>query len=279
MPELPEVETVKNELLPHVIGRSISHITLLWEGILRQPSPIEFHNRTAGQRVVGLSRRGKYLVFSLQSGDFLILHLKMSGSLIMAGDTPPLKYTRAMIHLDNEHNILFLDPRKFGTMQLVGESGQVLGELGPEPLEPGFTVEQLVKRLGRRQAPIKAVLLDQSLIAGVGNMYADEALFLAGIHPLTPAGSLSLAEVRQLYNGIRQVLQEAIIKKGASISNYLRPGGQPGTAQISFKVAHRGGQSCPTCGSSIERIPIRNRGSYFCPHCQPNRISAGQIGN
>ena len=278
MPELPEVETVKNELLPHVIGSSISHITLLWEGILRQPSPAEFHRHTAGQRVAGLYRRGKYLVFSLQSGDFLILHLKMSGSLIMGGDSPPPKYTRAIIRLDNGRNILFLDPRKFGTMQLVEDSVKVLDKLGPEPLESGFTAEYLVKRLGKRHAPIKAVLLDQKLIAGMGNMYADEALFLAGIHPLTPADRLSPAEVRRLYDAIRQVLKEAIAKKGASVSNYLRPGGQPGTAQTSFKVAHRSGQPCPTCGAAIERIPIRNRGSYFCPVCQTNRISAGQIG-
>ena len=269
MPELPEVETVKNELLSHVVGRSISQVTLLWEGMLRQPAAAEFHHRIAGKKITGLSRRGKYLIFSLQNGASLIVHLKMSGSLLIGRGSPPPRHTRAIIHLNNGTSVFFRDPRKFGTIQLVEEKADILGRLGPEPLAPGFTPEKLAERLSRRQAPIKAVLIDQSFVAGIGNMYADEALFSARINPLRPAGNLSPAEVRRLHNAIQQVLRSAIGYRGASVSTYLRPSGEPGTAHFHFQVAHQGGRPCPACGTAIQRIPIRSRGSYYCPRCQP----------
>ena len=270
MPELPEVETIKSELLPYVTGHKISSVTLLWERMLRQPSPEEFYSRIPGQKITGLTRRGKYLIFNLEGGEQLLVHLKMSGSLLVSKDSAPLpKYTRAIINLDNGIRIFFRDPRKLGTMQLVEGKNNILDKLGPEPLEPGFTPELLSKRLGKRKAPIKAVLTDQNLVAGVGNMYADEALFLARIHPLRPASSLSWEETRQLHHAIQQVLWTAIGDKGASVSTYLRPGGEIGSAQSQFQVAHRGGKPCPVCGTPIERIPIRHRGSYFCPRCQP----------
>jgi formamidopyrimidine-DNA glycosylase len=171
--------------------------------------------------------------------------------------------------LDNGTSILFRDPRKFGTMQLVRDTSSILGKLGPEPLESDFTLQSLAKRLSRRKAPIKAVLIDQSFIAGIGNMYADEALFAAGIFPLRPANSLSREEIRRLHQAIRQVLWSAIGNKGASVRSYFRPSGETGTAHFHFRVAHRGGKSCPVCDTPIERIPIRHRGSYFCPWCQP----------
>ncbi len=273
MPELPEVETVRNELEPHVVGRSISGVTLFWEGMLRQPSPAEFYSRISRQEITGLSRRGKYLIFSLSSGDLLVIHLKMSGSLIVGKDSSePPKYSRAIIRLDNGTSIFFSDPRKFGTMQLVKDKTSVLGKLGPEPLEADFTPEVLARRLSKRKAPIKAVLLDQGFIAGIGNMYADEALFFAGIHPLRPANSLSQDEVARLHSAIQQVLSSAITNKGASIVNYLRPGGEQGTAQFQFKVAHGRGKNCPNCGTLLKRIVVRNRGTYFCPKCQPEKV-------
>ena len=268
MPELPEVETVKNELLPYVIGRSISGVTLFWEGMLRKATTAEFYSRILGRQITGVTRRGKYLIFSLSGGDSLIVHLKMSGSLLIGKDLPP-RYTRAVIHLDNGTNIFFRDPRKFGTMQLVKDKGSILGKLGPEPLEPDFTPRLLAGRLSERKAPIKSVLIDQGFIAGVGNMYADEALFAAGIFPLRPANSLSPEEIRRLYQTIQGVLKAAIGNKGASVNTYFRPGGETGTAHFQFRVAHRGGKPCPVCGTAIERIPIRHRGSYFCPRCQP----------
>jgi formamidopyrimidine-DNA glycosylase len=272
VPELPEVETIKNELSPYVVGRSISGVTLFWEGMLRQPSPKEFYSRISRQEITGLSRRGKYLIFSLSSGDLLVIHLKMSGSLLIGKDSSePPKYTRAIIRLDNGTRIFFSDPRKFGKIQLVKDRASVFGKLGPEPLEADFTPEVLTQRLSKRKAPIKAVLLDQSFVAGIGNMYADEALFSAGIHPLRPASSLSPDEVERLHSAIQQVLRSGIGSKGASIANYLRPDGTPGTAQFQFKVAHGRGKNCPNCGTPLKRIVVRNRGTYFCPKCQPEK--------
>ena len=270
MPELPEVETVKNELLPHIVGHRITGITLFWEGIVRQPSVEEFCSRLIGQRLTGLARRGKYLLFSLSSGESLIIHLKMSGSLLLkplSGD--PDRYIRAILHLGEDTGLYFRDPRKLGTMQLVKDDSSITSKLGPEPLEPSFTPQVLAQRLAKREAPIKAILLDQHFIAGVGNMYADEALFAAKIHPLRSGESLSPEEIERLYHAIHQVLWSAIGNKGASTNTYFRPSGERGTAHFEFKVAHCRGKTCPDCGTPIERIPIRNRGSYFCPKCQP----------
>ncbi len=271
MPELPEVETIKNELLPYVVGRSVSGVTLFWEGMLQKTMPAEFRSRICGQRITGLSRRGKYLIFSLDSGDLLIIHLRMTGALLTGGDEPAPDYTRAIIHLDDGSCIFFRDPRKFGKMRLVKGDDAVFSRMGPEPLEPDFTPRVLAGLLAKRKAPLKAVLLDQGFIAGIGNMYADEALFSARIHPLRPANSLSRGESRRLHRAIQQVLRAAIANKGASIRSYFRPGGELGSAHVQFRVAHRGGKPCPVCGTPIQRIPIRNRGSYFCPGCQPEK--------
>jgi formamidopyrimidine-DNA glycosylase len=270
MPELPEVETVKNELTPYIVGHSITGVTFLWEGVLKKPSAADFRSRLIGQKISGLSRRGKYLIIHLTGDDLLIIHLKMSGSLLVSRDcAEPPKYTRAIIHLDKNTNIFFRDPRKFGAMWLVKDSGSVTGKLGPEPLEADFTPQVLAQRLRNRKAPIKALLCDQSVIAGVGNMYADEALYAARIHPLRLGGSLSPDEIERLHHAIQQVLRAAIGKKGASVVNYYRPGGETGTAHFEFKVAHGQGKTCTVCGSTIQRITVRNRGTYFCPRCQP----------
>jgi len=271
MPELPEVETTKNELLPHIVGHRITGITLLWDGIVRQPSIEEFCSRLIGQRITELVRRGKYLILGLTSNEVLIIHLKMTGSLLLKpASAEPDKYTRAILHLDKETRLHFRDPRKLGVMWLVEDKNAIVGKLGPEPLEDGFTPQVLSQRLNKRTAPIKALLCDQTFIAGIGNMYADEALFAARIHPLRLGKSLSQDEVERLHSAIRQVLWSAIGYKGASVDTYLRPGGELGTAHFQFQVAHYlSGRLCPVCGTPIERIPIRNRGSYFCPKCQP----------
>jgi formamidopyrimidine-DNA glycosylase len=153
-------------------------------------------------------------------------------------------------------------------MWLAGDEQTVADKLGPEPLEDSFTSEVLAQRLRNRTAPIKPVLLDQSVIAGIGNMYADEALFEAKIHPLRPTGSLSKDEINRLYRAIRRVLSSAISHKGASVRSYFRPDGNPGTAHFEFRVAHGTGKDCPICGTPIKRIVVRNRGTYFCPRCQ-----------
>ncbi len=273
MPELPEVETTKNELLPHIVGRRITGVTLFWDGIIRQPSVEEFCSRLIGQRITGMARCGKYLILGLTSSEVLIIHLKMTGALLLkTASAEPTKFTRAILHMDKETQLHFRDPRKLGVMWLVEDKNTIVGKLGPEPLEADFTPQLLAQRLNNRTAPIKALLCDQTFIAGIGNMYADEALFNAKIHPLRLGKSLSRDEVERLHSAIRQVLWTAINNKGASTDTYIRPDGTLGTAHFQFKVAHYlSGRFCPVCGTPIQRIPIRNRGSYFCPHCQPEK--------
>jgi formamidopyrimidine-DNA glycosylase len=265
MPELPEVETIKNELLPYVLGRTIKSVEIAWDGMVKQPVD-EFVSRVTGQTITGLDRRGKYLFFSLSSGEKLIMHMKMTGSLIV--NPVDDRFTRAVFHLDNGDTLHFWDPRKFGKMWLAPDESDVTAKLGPEPLEDDFTAEVLAQRLKNRTAPIKPVLLDQSVIAGIGNMYADEALFGAKIHPLKTAGKLSEDEIKRLHDSIRRVLTKALVLKGASVRNYIRPDGNPGTAHDEFNVAHGVGKKCPNCGTPIKRIVVRNRGTYFCPKCQ-----------
>ncbi len=274
MPELPEVETIKNELLPHIVGCHITGITLFWDGIVRQPSVEEFCSRLLGQEITGIIRRGKYLILGLTSSEVLIIHLKMTGSLLLKpASVEPDKFTRAILHLDKETGLYFRDPRKLGAMWLVEDANSITGKLGPEPLEAGFTPQLLAQRLNNRTAPIKALLCDQTFIAGIGNMYADEALFAAKIHPLRLGGSLSRKEIERLHSSVQQVLWSAIGNKGASVDTYLRPSGEIGTAHFQFQVAHRlNSKFCPVCSTPIERIPIRNRGTYFCPNCQSHQV-------
>lgn len=270
MPELPEVETVKNELSPYIIGRCVTGVTLFWDGIVKEPSLQEFYSRLIGQKITGIERRGKYLLVSLSSDDFLIIHLKMTGSLLVSHtSSEPPQYTRAVIHLDNDTSIFFRDPRKFGVLRLIKDRNTIVSKLGPEPLEADFTSQLLAQILAGRKAPMKALLCEQKLIAGIGSMYADEALFAVKVHPLRSGESLSQGDVKNLHAAIRRILWAAIGNKGASVSTYFRPDGTKGTAHFEFKVAHRLGKPCPNCGTPIQRLKIRNRGSYFCPRCQP----------
>lgn len=270
MPELPEVETIKNDLLPRIVGCHVTSIILLWAGVVRKPSPEEFHHRLLGQAIEGISRRGKYLTLWLSSGEALIFHFRMTGSLLLTlSSNEPGRFTRAIFSLDNGKELRFEDPRKLGMMWLVKDESEVIGKLGPEPFDLSFTPKIMAERLSKRSGPIKAVLLDQNFLAGVGNMYADEALFDARINPLKISKNLCPVEVERLHTSIRHVLRWAIGDGGASVDTYQRLDGEPGKAQFRFRVAHRGGEPCPICGTPIERIPIRNRGSYFCPQCQP----------
>jgi formamidopyrimidine-DNA glycosylase len=267
LPELPEVETIKNELSPYIIGRRFTDVTVCDAKPVKRPSVDEFRHNLIGQRINDLKRRGKYLIFRLSGGNALVVHLKMTGSLLLNPESTD-RYARVIFHLDDSSQLVFTDRRRLGALWLLGNEQAVTGKLGPEPLAPEFTVETLAERLHKRQAPVKAVLLDQAFIAGIGNMYADEALFAAKIHPLRKASSLSTQEIRDLHKAIADVLRSAISSKGASISTYKRPDGRLGTAHDNFKVAHRGGETCPACGTSVQRLAVRNRGSYFCPNCQ-----------
>jgi len=270
MPELPEVETIKNELAPWVVGRSFTRVTILDDKLVCGCSAQEVRRGLVGQRIESLERRGKYLIFRLSNGESLIIHLRMTGSLLLNPEGTD-RYARAVFHLSNGHRFVFNDRRRLGVMWLVDDAETVVCKLGPEPLDRSFTADVLRQRLSRQHIPIKAALLDQHIVAGVGNMYADEALFAARIHPLRKADELPLKEVRALHNNVRKILRAAIDSKGASVDTYVRPEGELGTAHFSFKVAHKGGEPCPVCASPIERLAVQNRGTYFCPRCQPVR--------
>jgi formamidopyrimidine-DNA glycosylase len=268
MPELPEVETIKNELVPWVVGQGFTEVTILDAKVVCGGFAEEVGRGLIARKIERLERRGKYLIFRLSDGRSLVIHLRMTGSLLLNPKEVD-RYARAVFRLSNGHRLVFNDQRRLGKMWLVDDADAVVCKLGPEPLDRGFTPHVLQERLGRHHIPIKAALLDQCIVAGIGNMYADEALFAARIHPLRKTDDLSLKEVRTLHNNIRWILRRAIGSKGASVNTYVRPEGELGTAHFDFKVAHRGGELCPVCGSTIERCVVQNRGTYFCPRCQP----------
>jgi len=268
MPELPEVETIKNELGPRVVGQSFAQVDIFDVRLVCGGSAEEVRRGLIGQKIESLRRRGKYLIFNLSNGRSLIIHLRMTGSLLLNSEGVD-RYARAVFHFSSGHRLVFSDRRRLGLVWLVDDAKAVVGKLGPEPLNENFTPDILGQRLSRHHIPIKAALLDQCIVAGIGNMYTDEALFAARIHPLRKADDLSPEEVQTLYQSIRRVLGAAIGSKGASVDTYVRPEGELGTAHFDFKVAHRGGEPCPVCGGTIERCVVQNRGSYFCPCCQP----------
>ncbi|MCL0034419.1 bifunctional DNA-formamidopyrimidine glycosylase/DNA-(apurinic or apyrimidinic site) lyase [Dehalococcoidia bacterium] len=271
MPELPEVETIKNELAPQVTGHRLVGVDLLWPKAVHEPSPEAFCQRLIGQEIMAIWRRGKYLLFQLCGGQTLILHLKMSGVLLLRdASCGPENHTSAIFRLDGDNDLHFVDPRRFGSMWLTEDQNRVIGKLGIEPLGPSFTPAVLGNLLSPRRVAIKVLLCDQHAIAGMGNMYADEALFAARIHPLRKANALSTDEIKRLHRGIVKVLQGAIKRKGASISTYRRPDGGTGKAHLEFQVAHRRGESCPNCGFPIQRVSLRGRGTHFCARCQPD---------
>jgi len=268
MPELPEVETIKNCLLMHIAGHQFTNVLLLWPRIVHQPSPEEFYQRIIGQTIKDIGRRGKYLLLYLDQ-ETLILHLKMTGVLLLQNSCDEIKpHTRAVFFLDNDTKLSFCDQRKFGAIWLVKDEREIVAKLGPEPLTNYFTPETLSDILHRHSMPIKSLLCDQNIIAGIGNMYTDETLFSSGIHPLRKSNELSREEVNRLYQAIHEALTSGIKYGGASVDTYQHPDGKLGSAQSFFKVAHRRNQLCLNCGTNIERIPIRGRGTYFCPKCQ-----------
>jgi formamidopyrimidine-DNA glycosylase len=274
MPELPEVETYVRELEPLLAGRQVLAAQVLWPRTVASPSPEEFVARIAGQRFQSFGRRAKYMLLGLQNGDTLIVHLRMTGHLyVRDGAEAPDAHTHVLFDLDDGRRLHYQDPRKFGRMWLTAEPQHVLRKLGPEPLGEQFDVAALESKLAGRKASIKALLLDQSLAAGVGNIYADEALFRAAIHPARPGGSLTAEEIARLRTAVAAVLAEGIAAAGSSLGtsglqNYSRPGGQSGGFQDEHRVFRRTGKPCLTCGAPIERVVLGQRSTHFCPHCQ-----------
>lgn len=271
MPELPEVETVVRGLREPLIGRKIESMWYDWGRVIHSPQPDEFAARIAGQTFRAIKRRAKYIICELDT-DALLVHLKMTGRLYVTGDAESSEADRWVhfrLQLDGERQLRFSDARKFGRVYLTGDVATITGALGPEPLEDDFTPQDFHARLQGRQKAIKALLLDQSFIAGVGNIYADEALFRAGIHPLRLAHSLSAAESTRLYAAVRAALQAGIDYEGASVNWYRKPDGTAGESQEHFFVYGRADLPCLNCAAPITKIRVAQRGTHFCPNCQP----------
>jgi len=250
---------------PGIVSRTIRSVQVLWERSIATPTPLEFQTRLVGQTVLGVERRGKFIVIAL-SADELLIHLRMSGDLrVEPQSTERLPHDRLEICFSDGMKLVFNDTRKFGRAWLVSERDEVIHALGPEPFDPALTGEVLHQRFHSSRRAIKTALLDQSVIAGVGNIYSDEALFLAGLHPSRPACDVTQAQAEALLAGIRSVMEEGIRRNGASIDWVYRGG----DFQNYFKVYQRTGDPCQVCGTPIVRRVIGQRSSHFCPHCQP----------
>jgi len=274
MPELPEVETIKKALEPFLVGRTFSGVRIIDTRPVQRLSPEEFCSGLAGRKISGISRRGKYLIIGLSGGSNLIIHLRMTGALLW---NPPEgeRFTRLEFFFDGGGRLIYTDVRRFGTMYLTADPDEVVGKLGIEPLSRRFTQKALAGMLKSRHLPVKSALLNQEHIAGIGNMYADEALFVAKIHPQQPADSLATTQTKRLHGAIRKVLKQGLKNRGASVRNYRGPDGSKGRAHEEFCVAHREGHPCPACGYPIKRIVVGQRGTYYCPRCQRlNKIIA-----
>jgi formamidopyrimidine-DNA glycosylase len=272
MPELPEVETIRRQLAPHLEGRTIESIEILDARWTRPDPPGPVQAALTGARVDRLDRAGKYLIWSLSGEQYLLVHLRMTGALLFDPAVEP-PHTRVRFELDAGHRVIYDDPRRFGTGHLV-RGAQALADylaarIGAEPFTDQFTTEYLRAAARGRLAPIKAFLLDQRRIAGVGNIYADEALFRAGIHPLRPAGKLTGAQWVRLRDTIEEALAAGIEAKGASIDDFRHVDGARGSFQDQFLVHRRAGEPCPTCGRPIRKLIVGGRGTYVCEHCQP----------
>jgi formamidopyrimidine-DNA glycosylase len=280
VPELPEVETVRTRIAPVLEGRRFERVEILDARLVRPFEPAEVAGDLEGERVAAVDRRGKYLIVRFESGRALLIHLRMTGSLRhFAGGAAlePDAHRRAVVSLDNGSDLAYRDVRRFGTWLLLepGELDPYLAaKVGDEPLDVLFTAARLGERLHKRRAPIKAALLDQRTLAGLGNIYVDEALWRARIHPLRPAESLERNELRRLHRAIRVALEHGIARQGSTLRDYRLPDGGEGTMQNEFKVYGRGGEPCDRCGTPIAKSRVGGRGTWFCPSCQPERQAA-----
>jgi formamidopyrimidine-DNA glycosylase len=280
MPELPEVETVARDLRPRLVGATIVGARVSWARTLRTHEPIAFAEAVAGRTVESVGRRAKQLVIGLSGGAALTIHLKMTGQLfVVPSDTPPDPYVRLVLELDNGRELRFRDIRKFGKVGLYGRdpvTGELVAEvggaavfaaIGPEPLADDFTLRSFRRRIRRRKGRLKPLLLDQGFVAGVGNIYADESLWRSRLHPLRSAASLRPPDERRLYEAIRAVLAEAIVRRGSSIDDYTAPDGD-GSMQERLDVYQRTGEPCRRCGRPIKRVVVGARSTHFCSWCQ-----------
>ena len=273
MPELPEVETVRRRLAPVLEGATIARADIVDPRLTRPVNPAVVADALVGERIATVERRGKYLLWRFESGRTLVVHLRMTGSLrhVAAGELPHDAYRRATLGLDTGAALGYRDVRRFGTWELLDADHlrpYLAARLGPEPLAPTFTASRLARILAGRRAPIKAVLLDQRRLAGVGNIYADEALWRARIHPRRPAGELDGDQIARLHRAVRAALRRGIELQGSTLRDYVTPDGGGGGMQHEFHVYGRLGEECDRCGTPIERIVVAGRGTWLCPRCQ-----------
>lgn len=273
MPELPEVETIVTDLRPHLVGRTIVSCDLLFPTIVRHPEPELFIDSVAGMRIESVGRRGKFILIGLGNQLLLVVHLGMTGQLrIVKFDAPLEKHTHAVFALEDGRQLRYRDPRRFGRLLLGTEdelvSSKKMPRLGPEPIDPKFAADELYRRLHKRRTALKAVLLDQGAIAGVGNIYADESLHRAGLRPDRLAGSVSKKSAKRLHESLRESLQAAIANRGSSVDTYRDAWGEIGGQQEKLLVYGRAGEPCFTCGRPLSLIRIAGRSTVFCRHCQ-----------
>ena len=284
MPELPEVETVRRQLAPELVGAALTSLDIRDARWCAPLAPEELGDVLSGRRVLGLARRGKYLDWVLDGEIHLLMHLRMTGTLLLDPPGEPA-HTRVVVTLDGTRRLLFVDPRRFGTGQLmIGEEALATfyaARLGVEPFDPAFTAALLRSLARGRRGPIKSFLLDQHLIAGIGNIYADEALFRAGVHPLRSAGVLGPAQYVRLHAAIRDVLSAGIDARGASIDDFRHLDGARGSFQDRFLVHRRAGEPCVVCGTTIRKLVVGGRGTYVCVRCQavPRSAATGARGD
>ncbi len=273
MPELPEVETIVSDLRPHLTGRTIVRCELLFPTIVRHPEPEQFIDAVAGLRVGGLRRRGKFILIDLDGGLMLVVHLGMTGQLRLVDPLTPIeKHTHVVFTLDDGRHLRYRDPRRFGRLLLGTQesllASKKLPRLGPEPIDPTFASEELYRSLRKRHTSLKAVLLDQGAIAGVGNIYADESLHRARLRPDRIAAGLSRKSVQRLHESLRDSLLMAIKNRGSSVDTYRDAWGEIGGQQEKLLVYGRAGEPCFTCGRPLRMIRLAGRSTVFCTNCQ-----------
>jgi len=274
VPELPEVQTVVDVLnaagLP---GSQIQGAIVRWPRTVATGTPATFSRRLQGKSILAIRRRAKYIIFELSEKIWMLVHLRMTGRLeLAAGNSKLNPHVHVVLNLDDGRRLIFQDTRKFGRFYLTSEPGSIIGSLGPEPLDPGFKAKCLAKRLDGRRRQVKPLLLDQSVLAGLGNIYVDEALWLARVHPLRSAHSLSWKEIQSLHRAIRAVLRQGIQNAGTSLGrgkgNFISPRSDQGRNKYQLKVFRRTGQPCKRCGRRIERIVVGQRSTHICTKCQ-----------
>ncbi len=285
MPELPEVESVRRQLEPALVGRRFEQVRIDDARLVRPYEPAEVAAELEGERVAAVERRGKYLVLRFDSDRVLLVHLRMTGSLLRlpTGSLPDDPHRRAVVTLDDDSDVAYRDVRRFGTWLLLepGEAEPYLtARVGDEPLDTLFTAARLGERLANRRTSLKAALLDQRTLAGMGNIYVDEALWRARLNPLRPAAGLDRNELRRLHRSIRAALEHGLARQGSTLRDYRLPDGSGGSMQDEFRVYGRRDEPCDRCGTLIARTQVAGRTTWFCPTCQPEEpVQAARISS